>query len=376
MRCIAILAIVLANAGFTTFSGGDTGLSAFFVISGYLAADSAVRAQGRLSLADFYDRRARRILPALVAATAASLVASLVLMSPAEVAGLARGALASVVLVSNLPLPGGPGAGAMARSFDHTSALSAGAQITLALPLLVARLRRFGLRATVPAGGVAFLVLAGLALLAERAGGAPTLHHVWAFAGGALVALLPARRVPRPLAEGLAALGAGAMLAPVFLYTAGTPRVGLAALPTVLGTGALLWANRNETVARSLLGASPLVFIGVISYSLFVWHWPILVFAGEIWGVLDTRATMACLAVAAVVATLSWYFVEQPFRYASGPIRTRGAVLGASLAGVASVAAVAAVLAGEGASGRSPVSPAYADDERPAVCAPSGCGRP
>lgn len=364
LRCIAILAVVLANAGFTTFSGGDTGISTFFVISGYLAAEVVARVKGGFGLADFYDRRARRLLPVLIVATGASLVAGVILMTPADVAGLARAALASVVLVSNLPFLSEASAGV--QPLDHTSALAAGAQLSLVLPLVMLGLGRFGIRSTMVALGITFLLFVCLAALAERAGGLPTQEYVWAFAAGALVAVLPAGQpVPPVVAEGTAALGAAAVLAPVFLYGTETPRGGLAALPTILGTAALLWANRGETVARTALGASPFVFIGVISYSLFVWHWPILVFAREIWGVLDTRATIACLAVTGVVAVLSWYFVEQPFRYASGPIRTRSAVFAASLAGVASIAALAAVVAGEGAAAaRSPVSPAYADDDR------------
>ncbi|HVL22195.1 MAG TPA: acyltransferase, partial [Amaricoccus sp.] len=213
----------------------------------------------------------------------------------------------------------------------------------------------------------------GLGVADAPATGAVHVHHrVWQFGVGALVALVPFAPPRRKLAGILAGLGMVAVVVPVFASDPEVSRSGLGALPTVLGSALVIWANRRQTAASSLLGAPPVVFLGVISYSLYVWHWPLLVFARRLWGDLDPIGTLGWLAATVLVATLSWYFVEQPLRYPTGPIRTRLAMLAASLAGVASIAALAAVVAADGIVAVRPgVSIAYAG-EGPHAC-PAAC---
>lgn len=355
LRSVAILAILLSHAGFTTFSGGDTGLSVFLVVSGYLIADAMMRA-GRLpSLGEFYDHRARRLLPTLVVATSATLLAGSVLLTPDEVAGLSRSALASVALASNVAPPGQT----VADPLLHTWSVSLAGQIFVLLPLAILACARLPARAVLPL--VALASLASFAL--QAVAGVPGMpqDRLWEFGVGALVAIVPAGAMRPRGADLLAAVGLLAILAPIFLYP-GAPTSGLGALPTVIGTALVIRANRRETFARSALGASPLVFLGMISYSLYLWHWPMLVFSRRLWGELDGWATLGCLAATVVVATLSWYFVEQPFRYPTGPVRSRKGVAAASLAGVVTVAALAALVSTEGSvAGNAGVAAAFAD---------------
>jgi peptidoglycan/LPS O-acetylase OafA/YrhL len=360
LRSVAILAVLLAHGGFLPFAGGDTALAAFFVISGYLLTEALVRSGGAISIGEFYDRRARRSLPTLIVATAATLLAGAVLQSPGEIAGLARAALGSVVLISNVALLDDSGA----APFLHTWSLSMAGQIFLALPIVAVLLARASGRVI-----VLFVVLATLASFVLGVADAPATvtvhvhHRLWQFGAGVLVALVPLGPPRRWLAGGLAGIGMAAVVLPVFISNPEISRTGAGALPTVVGTALVIWANRRETATRSILGAPPVVFLGVISYSLYVWHWPLLVFSRQIWGELGTAGTLGWLAVTVLVATLSWYFIEQPLRYPSGPLRSRAAMLAASLAGVASVAALAAVVASEGAVASRPgVSAAYASE--------------
>lgn len=369
LRSVAILAVLLAHGGFSPFAGGDTALGAFFVVSGYLLTQALVRTRGAMSIVEFYDRRARRMLPTLIVATAATLVAGALLLSEGEIPGLARAALASVALVSNVAALDDPGAGPLL----HTWSLSMAGQIFVLMPLVAVLLARLGGRAVVPLVAAATLVSFGLGVADAPGTGAVHMHHrVWQFGVGALVALVPLAPPRRELAGVIAGLGMVAVAVPVFASDPEVSRSGVGALPTVLGAALVIWANRRETVASSLLGAPPVAFLGVISYSLYVWHWPLLVFAWRVWGDLDMIGTLGWLAATVVVATLSWYFVEQPLRYPTGPIRSRLAVLAASVAGVASVAALAAVVASDGSVAVTPgVAIAYAGEGPhpcPAVC--------
>lgn len=372
LRAVAILALLLAHAGFAAFSGGDSALSVFFVISGYLLAQSILRVGGPGSLAEFYDRRARRVLPTLIAAIAASLLAGAMLLSPAEVTGLSRAALASVALVSNLWISADPVGGPLA----HTWPLSLVGQIFLILPLAALGLARVGPKTMLPLVILAVLASFVAATAAGIGGSAVHVHQrFWEFGAGSLVALFPALPSGQRLAEVLAAAGLAAIVGPVCLQMADAPRTGAGALPAVLGTVLVLWANQRNTVVRTVLAASPMVFIGVISYSLYVWHWPVLVFSRQIWGDTDTWATLGLLAGTVVLATASWYFIEQPFRYPTGPIRSRGGVLAASIAGVASVAALAAAIASDNSiAGGDPMPAALAGVSVP-ICAGACAGR-
>lgn len=363
LRSIAILAVLLASAGFTAFSGGDTGLSVFFVVSGYLLTQSLLGA-GRGSIIEFYDRRVRRVLPALIAATAVSLVAGAILLSPAEVTDLSRSALASVALVSNVWVAGE----AVRDPLMHTWSLSLAGQLFLILPLAALILVRAGKSAALPL--VALATVASFAVAVATANGGPAMHvhqRIWEFAAGSLVALVPVGPPGQRLADVLATVGVAAIIAPILIYTPEASRSGAGALPAVLGTVLVLWANRRKTIVRTVLSASPFVFIGMISYSLYVWHWPMLVFSGRIWGDLGTGASLGWLAATIVVATMSWYFIEQPFRYPTGPIRSRGAVLAASVAGVGSVAVLAAAIASDNSvAGRAAMPAALAGVSAPA----------
>jgi hypothetical protein len=172
----------------------------------------------------------------------------------------------------------------------------------------------------------------------------------WELGLGALLALAPPP-VPtgRAVRSGLAWLAAAAILLPVLLYDDATPFPGLAAFPPVLGSAVLIWVHSAaETPLRRLLSSRVVVGIGLISYSLYLWHWPVIVYAKVMFGPLQPATMLICATLSIGLAILSWRFVEQPFRGRGAWLATRGRVFAASGAGIAATVAVAAVVLGAG----------------------------
>ncbi len=278
LRAVAVLAVVLYHAGVPGVAGGFVGVDVFFVISGFLITGILAHEldADRFSIVGFYDRRVRRILPALVLVVAASFVAGWILLSPAALRDFAGSAAATALFASNvwfwqtrdyftqaaelLPLL-------------HTWSLAVEEQFYIIFPLLLFALRRWS-RATltlvIAAGctvsfflsvlGVAWMPTATFYLLPTRA---------WELGIGALLALVSLPAASRPLREAGAALGLAAILASVALIDVTTPFPGAAALPACLGAVALIWAGgQGPTYAGALLSLPAVAFVGLISYSL------------------------------------------------------------------------------------------------------------
>lgn len=363
LRALAVLPVVFFHARFPGFAGGFTGVDVFFVISGFLITgvlrqelDEAPRA--RFSLLGFYERRIRRILPAMVMLLVASLVAALWLDLPGEMVSFADALAATAVFSSNILFwlqagyfdPSGH-----TKPLLHLWSLAVEEQFYLVFPLFLFALSRWArprrnqalVLLAVPSfafsvWGVAHMPTATFFLLPARG---------WEFFVGALIALdaVPpiASRGARELcaALGLLSLGAG-----VVALDALTPFPGVAALLPCIGAALILMAGRVPGGRISgLIGSRPLVTIGLMSYSLYLWHWPMLVFGAAL---VPERASLlarlSCVALSFVMAWLSWRFVERPFR---GPraLGSRRAVFAAAALATSVTAAVG--LAGHRAAG-------------------------
>ncbi len=327
LRAVAILSVVLHHAGVPFIPGGFTGVDIFFVISGYLIGGQIyadVRDRS-FSYIRFYQRRARRILPAFYAVLLFSIAVALVLLSPGELRLFARDACAATLSASNISF------WRLANYFDPRSSLnpllmtwSLGVeeQFYLFIPLLIVLLARLRHRLVMPALLIACAL--SLFLAAHDVGHNPTRafyllpDRAWELGVGVTLAVFELDQRPLKLSAlftHLAAFFALALiLAPLFLLTPHSPFPGLAALPSVLGT-ALLVALPSSFVNRRLLALAPLVFIGRVSYSWYLWHWPLLSFlylASA--GALPLPAALLAVVVAFGLAVLSWHFIEQPFR--------------------------------------------------------------
>ncbi|MFT3975072.1 MAG: acyltransferase family protein [Amaricoccus sp.] len=347
LRAVAVLPVILFHAGVPAFAGGYLGVDVFFVISGFLITGILARdlRAGRFSIARFYERRARRILPALTVVLLACIPFGLAWMSPPELKGLGQGILATALSVSNvlfwLQLDYfGPDAHRLALL--HTWSLGIEEQFYILFPPLLALLWHHRAR-------TAILAVAGLASLAAAvwietrhpsAGFFLLPFRAWELLLGGLAALAlprPPRGADALAAAGLAAIVAGMAAAPAGLH--------LGVLPNVLacaGTAAVLACARPGASATRLLSLPPLVGIGLVSYSAYLWHQPILAFARIRFGDALPPAVLFALGAAAVLlAWPTWAFVERPFRRPGGAPSARVlAVAGATIAGLAALGLV------------------------------------
>lgn len=360
LRAVAVLPVILFHAGVTQMSGGYIGVDVFFVISGFLITGILVRElnAGQFSLLGFYERRARRILPALFLVLLVTALVGAFVMLPYELAALGRGILAVLLFVSNVLFWRESGYFAAASELNpllHTWSLAVEEQYYILFPLALAACWRWFPRGVVP---LMVLVTVGSLALAEflsvRMPSAnfyllPT--RAWELLAGSLTALfLLRRRAPEGwLAEALGIAGLGAIVFAILTYDAATPFPSLWALVPVLGTVAIIVAASPGTLVGKLLGTAPFVGIGLISYSAYLWHQPLFAFAR----LLDPdhhpqQGIMLILAVVALVlAWLSWRFVERPFRRRDAFTRGRiFALSGLTSAAFAAIAAVAIVTGG------------------------------
>jgi peptidoglycan/LPS O-acetylase OafA/YrhL len=332
LRALAILSVVLYHAGVPRITGGFTGVDIFFVISGYLIGGqiySELHA-GSFSYLSFYRRRAKRILPAYFAVLIFILLAALVLLSPMEAAQTARSAFAATLSASNVLFWATANYFAPKTELNPvlmTWSLGIEEQFYAIIPLLMVLLARFRRNLLLPA----VLAICALSFFFAWSllGRYPMLvfyllpARAWELgAGVALAAAELCRKnnaLPAPAAQLLSLIGLGSMLVPVYLLTAATPFPGPAALPSVFGT-ALVIAVPASWINRRLLSLPQLVFIGKVSYSWYLWHWPLLALLRVLYdGTPPRAASLVTVAAALAVAVLSYYLIEQPFRRSAWP---------------------------------------------------------
>jgi peptidoglycan/LPS O-acetylase OafA/YrhL len=316
--------VLLFHAHVPGLPGGYVGVDIFFVISGYLITGIISREmdQRRFSLLRFYERRARRILPALALMIVVVLAAAAWLYLPGDFEGVPRSALAATLSLSNLYFYATTGyfaGGADTKPLLHTWSLAVEEQFYLAFPLLLMLVARFLSR-----WRTAILTVAALASLALSVAMAHDISgfafylpatRAWELLAGGLLALGAVPPIRGRIArEGLPLAGLGAIACAIILFDRDTPFPGSAALLPVLGAASLLHAAPG-TMAGRLLSLPPLRWVGLISYSLYLWHWPVIVFAEY---ATDTALSgwraAGAIALAVLLATLSWRVVERPFR--------------------------------------------------------------
>ena len=355
LRAIAVVPVVLFHAGVSQVSGGFVGVDIFFVISGYLITSLILgeMAEGRFSLLSFYERRIRRIFPALFLVLAVSSVLALRLFMPPDLVAFGRSLVATALFVSNMHFYADTGyfdAALDTKPLLHTWSLAIEEQFYIVFPLLLLLAVRWGGRRWI---GVV-LALFALSLAASIRITpvdpdaafylAPT--RAWELLLGALLAsgIVPSVRFP-VLREALAVVGLALIGYAVFHFSSATPFPGSSALIPCLGAALLIYAGQGERISMvsKALGLWPLAFVGLISYSLYLWHWPLLVFA-HYYNIreLSGAQTASIVIVSFVLAVLSWAYVEQPFR--RKPIRISREMLFAGAATAIAVFVVSGTL--------------------------------
>ncbi|VVN94945.1 acyltransferase family protein [Pseudomonas fluorescens] len=326
LRALAVIPVVLFHFGFSTFSGGFVGVDVFFVISGFLITSILFReiSAQRFSFVDFWARRARRILPALSVVLLVTLALGWLLLTAKDFSELGRTVRYQSLFISNILFMREDGYFQPASDLKpllHTWSLAVEEQYYIFFPLLMVVLMRHVRHWRWMLFAV-LLISFGLniAYIDRKPDftffSLPT--RAWELLCGAMLAVLPARKhAVRPwLAQSVGAAGLAAVLLAVFTFDRGTVFPGWAALLPVLGATALIWSGgQGSTWAGQLLSARVFVWIGLLSYSFYLWHWPVFVYANAISidGVQRWEA-VGWILLALGLAWLSWRFVELPFR--------------------------------------------------------------
>lgn len=354
LRAVAVLAVVFYHYGIGPLAGGFVGVDIFFVISGFLITGIVQKEieQGRFTFAGFYQRRVRRLFPALFVVLLATLLAGLVILLPTDLALLGRTMVATVLFASNLFF--WRNSGYFDGSSDnnpllHTWSLAVEEQFYIVFPVFLLLVHRYirGLRTLVLWLGTVGSFLLCVWMQHDRPDATFYLSpfRAWELSLGALLAVgalpLASRRWQR---ECLAALGAVLIGYAVLFIQPNEQFPGWRAALPVLGAAMIIQAGiAGDSLVKRMLSTGPMVFVGLISYSLYLWHWPLQVFANfldQFHGLGQMRWLLFVLAM--LLASASYYLVEKPFRH---PRRTQNRKALFMVAGALSCVLLAAGMA-------------------------------
>jgi peptidoglycan/LPS O-acetylase OafA/YrhL len=327
LRAFAVVPVVFYHVGIPGFGGGFVGVDIFFVISGYLICgmiDADIRNR-MFSLSDFYRRRILRILPALFVMFLATSVLAYFYCLPVELEDYSKSLAGAVGSVSNIYFAATAGyfdAPAETKPLLHTWSLGVEEQFYLIAPLLML----FAYRVLPKRARLMFAVVALLSFAAAVAMSYRnttfvfylTPFRAWELALGALLAI---GFIPAPRTEWARNIcGITGMLLLLGVIVLGSPLAPLVLMITLAGIGATLViasSERGISIVGKLLSLRPIVFIGLISYSLYLWHWPLIVFQRTdalLFAEWSAVTKLGLIAIVTGIAWLSWKFVEMPFR--------------------------------------------------------------
>ena len=358
LRAVAVLLVFFGHLR-TRFTGGYIGVDVFFVISGYLISSVILSdmTAGRFSIVNFYERRIRRIFPALLVMLLGTTLLAYRCFVPSEIEAFARSLLAALFSVSNLLFWHQAGyfdTPSSLKPLLHTWSLAVEEQFYIFFPLFLVAVRRLLPGRLKAAIWTVTAVTFALACLSVRSHPTAAFFfaplRAWELLFGTILSQRYVPAIDGKVQRNLAALaGLLLILVPSLRYTPQTPFPGLAALPPCFGATLLIAAGETgSSLVGRMLAWRPFVFVGLISYSLYLWHWPILVFQNTSYILTNapsgTTAMKTAVFVASfVVATLSWRFVETPFR--KGSLRPdRRMLLAINGLGGAAIASIALVM--------------------------------
>nr|WP_256371188.1 acyltransferase family protein [Mycobacterium sp. PS03-16] len=375
LRAVAVLAVVLFHADVPGLRGGFVGVDVFFVISGFLITGLLWReasANGTVRLRNFYAARARRLLPASAVVGVITMIGAALLLPPLQVASVAMDGITSALYVSNYRFIGS-GVNYFAESslaspspFQHYWSLGVEEQFYLVWPILIIgtawlirRLRRLDTKAAATASVRPYVVILGLVTVVSFALSLFITYLVppvaffslptraWQLAAGGLIALTVTqwRRMPAVPAAVTGWTGLALILLACTWLSSATRYPGIAALLPTLGAVLVIGAGcaQPSRGCGRLLSTRPMGAIGRVSYSWYLWHWPVLVFTPLVVGhAIGLAGKLTAVLVAAGLAVLTMRFVEDPLRFS--PRIRRSAWAGLGLGGAVTATAVCVAL--------------------------------
>ena len=323
LRAMAVLPVILFHAGFELFSGGFVGVDVFFVISGYLITTTILIEEienKRFSIVNFYERRARRILPALFFVMLICIPFAWLWMLPNQMKDFSQSLVAVSLFASNIFFwreSGYFAAAAEEKPLLHTWSLAVEEQYYLLFPIFLILAWRFGKNRVF----WMIVLMAAISLLLSEWGWrnkatanfylAPT--RAWELFAGSIAAFVVHKQVKKN--NFLATLGLAAIVFSIFFYDENTPFPSVYALAPVLGVVFLVLYADKETIAAKLLSTKGLIGIGLISYSAYLWHQPLFAFARIRSIEHPSVLLMSALSlISFVLAYFSWRYIEKPFR--------------------------------------------------------------
>ncbi len=352
LRAVAVSAVIAYHLSADSLPGGYLGVDIFFVLSGFLITTIIWNdlKKDRFSIRKFYERRIRRIMPALIAVLIPTSVVAVVVLLPADLIGFGRSLLATIVFFPNVYFWRDTNYFARAaeeKPLLHLWSLGVEEQFYVLFPLLLLVIASTWRRHALVLVGALTLASLAVNIALNKFDAANTAFFLlppraWELGAGAVLALAPAHALPRGAPAALMSMIGLALVAYALVSPLPLPLSLPAALPAVIGTGLLLWAGMAglTPIGRGLSHAV-FVWLGKISYSLYLWHWPIIVFATYyLVRELNLWEMVAAICLMLALADLSWRYIEQPARKRMA----FGRVAAASLAGSALAAVLAVVV--------------------------------
>ena len=353
LRALSVLAVVVFHAGFifngrAVLSGGFIGVDIFFVISGYLITSIILRAlaDGGFSLKNFYQRRARRILPALFTVMFASVPLAWALMLPKAMQDYAGANLSSLLFGSNFWFWQEDtyfGGSALLKPFLHTWSLSVEEQFYVLFPVLLMALwalaRKHILAVFIAAALVSLVAAHMLSASAPDAAFYLLPFRGWELLAGAGLARLEqvrGRAAPSGAKSYLPLFGLALIFASFILFNAQTPHPSLITAYPIVGTMLIIWYGGGTDVLTRLLSSRLLVGIGLISYSLYLWHYMLFAFA-RIWQgeILSAGWAWAVIAASFALSVVTYFLIEKPARNGKAlPLRWFVGLVGTAFLGL------------------------------------------
>ena len=325
LRAVAIIPVVLFHFRVAPFAGGFVGVDVFFVISGFLITSIIFPEvlAGKFSIAVFYERRVRRLFPALFTVLIVSTIAAVFLLLPRDLASFSKSLASAALFGANVyyfRTAGYFDTPSELKPLLHTWSLAVEEQFYIVYPaMLVLTYRFFKGRARAVVTVLAVVSFAASFYAVRRYPSAAfylPFFRAWELFLGAFLALGPLPAVSMLVRNVVAGAGLVAIVYSVFAYSEATLFPGAAALIPCLGTAALIYAGAHGPIAVTrLLSHRPIVLVGLASYSLYLWHWPVLVFVKYYLARdLAIQEKLLLILVSGVLAMVSLRYVESPFR--------------------------------------------------------------